>query len=63
MTKTQRPLIDTLLISINIPTNGDEPVLIVGRKNPNESLDIVNAFQGKDAVNIYNQLITVKKGQ
>lgn len=63
MTKTQRPLIDTLLISINIPTNGDETVLIVGRKKPNESLDIVNAFQGKDAVDIYNQLITVKKGQ
>lgn len=63
MTKTQRPLIDTLLISINIPTNGDKTVLIVGRKKPNESLDIVNAFQGKDAVDIYNQLITVKKGQ
>ena len=63
MNKKQRLLTDTLLVSINASTNGDETVLLVGRKRLNESVEIVNAFQGKDAMDLYEQLITVKKGE
>lgn len=58
-----KSLADTLLVSINASTNGDETVLLVGRKRLNESVEIVNAFQGKDAMDLYEQLITVKKGE
>lgn len=58
-----KPLTDTLLVSINSSTDGDETVLLVGRKRLNESVEIVNAFQGKDAMDLYKQLVTVKKGE
>ena len=57
-----KPLTDTLLVSIDSSTDGDETVLLVGRKRLNESVEIVNAFQGKDAMDLYKQLVTVKKG-
>ena len=50
---------ETLLVGVDF-TNG-ENVLIVGRKRPNQSVDIINAFQGKEAEELYNKLIG-KKG-
>lgn len=58
-----KPLTDTLLVSIDSSTDGDETVLLVGRKRLNEFVEIVNAFQGKDAMDLYKQLVTVKKGE
>lgn len=58
-----KPLTDTLLVSIDSSTDGNETVLLVGRKRLNESVEIVNAFQGKDAMDLYKQLVTVKKGE
>lgn len=49
---------DTILVSYVQPTNGDTPILIVGRKRPNKSLDIINAFQGDEASELYIKLIT-----
>lgn len=44
----------------------DEPIVLVGNKSksvPGE-VDIVNAFQGQDAIDIYNKLTVVnKKGE
>lgn len=45
---------DTLLVS----RSGD--VLVVGRKRPNETVDIVNAFQGEEAEELYKKLIEKK---
>ena len=45
---------DTLLVSIDLTTNGDNAVLIVGRKKQN---------QGEEAVELYNRLVTVGKGE
>lgn len=44
-------------------TNGDNSVLIVGRKNINKNrIDIINAFEGKEAEDLYLKLTTpVKK--
>ena len=39
----------------------DEGVLIVGRQNDAGGIDILNAFQGKDAMDLYKKLVTVVK--
>ena len=54
-------LSDSLLIGFDRETPTSDPVLIVGRKRKNESVDIINAFQGKEALDIYEKLTTVKK--
>lgn len=54
---------DTLLVSVDLTTNGDNTVLIVGRKKPNQAVNVINAFQGEEAVELYNRLITVEKGE
>lgn len=41
----------------------DKPILIVGKKRINKSIDIINAFEGDEAVELFNRLITVKKGE
>lgn len=46
---------DTLLVSLA----GE--VLIVGKKKPNQSVEIVNAFQGEEARKMYDLLVK-KKG-
>lgn len=51
---------DTILISINFH-NPDTGVLIVGRKRPNQSVEIINAFQGEEALKLYKKLVTKKE--
>ena len=58
-----KPITDTLLASIDSATNDDSAVLVVGRKRPNQSVEIINAFQSEDAINLYKLLTTVKKGE
>ena len=54
-------LSDSLLIGFDRETPTSDPVLIVGRKRMNESVDIINAFEGKEALDIYEKLTTVNK--
>lgn len=50
--------VNTILISFNpCDSNGNE-LLLIGRKEANKPVDIINAFQGKEAVELYNKLIT-----
>ena len=56
-------LSDTVLVSFDRESPASDPVLIVGRKRKNQSVDIINAFQGDDAVELYNRLITIKKSE
>ena len=59
-----KSITDTLLVSIDlVPINSDNSILIVGRKRPNQSVEIINAFQGEDAIELYKLLTTVKKGE
>ena len=51
---------DTILVGFNRYKNGDNTVLIVGRKRPNESVDIINAFEGDEALELYRRLVTKK---
>lgn len=52
---------ESLLIGVDFTNGEDVGILIVGRKRPNQSVDIINAFQGKEAYELYNKLIG-KKG-
>ena len=51
-------LSDTLLVSISF-SDKDSGVLVVGRKN--QSVEIVNAFQGEEALKLYKKLVTKKE--
>ena len=52
---------ESLLVGVDFTNGEDVGVLIVGRKRPNQSVDIINAFQGKEAEELYDKLIG-KKG-
>ena len=52
---------ESLLVGVDFTNGEDVGILIVGRKRPNQSVDIINAFQGKEAEELYNKLIG-KKG-
>lgn len=58
-----KSITDTLLVSIDLSASENNAVLIVGRKKPNQSVEIVNAFDGEEAVALYKKLTTVKKGE
>lgn len=58
-----KSLTDTLLVSIDLSASENNAVLIVGRKKPNQSVEIVNAFDGEEAVALYKKLTTVKQGE
>lgn len=51
---------DTLLVSIDI-REGGSALMLVGRKRKGEMLEIINTFQGEEAKDIYNKLITKKE--
>lgn len=52
----------TLIVGIDFSKGEDVGVLIVKRKRPNDSVEIINAFQGEEARWMYERLIT-KKGE
>lgn len=62
----QMPLNDVLLVGYDF-THGDKYNCIIVGKNNGKTIDIINAFQGDDAVALYEMLTTpakkkVKKG-
>ena len=53
---------DSFLVGVDFTRNKDVGVLVVGYKKMNESVDIVNAFQGIEAWNLYKKLSTSRPG-
>lgn len=53
-------VMDSIIIGYN-QSESNNTVLIVGRKGPKQSVEIINAFQGEEAKELYERLIT-KKG-
>lgn len=49
---------DSLIIGLDFDYEKETGVLVVGRKLPNQNVDIINAFQGKEAIELYKKLIT-----
>ena len=50
-----------LIIGYNFSNGEDNGVLIVGTRIKGQNTDIINAFQGKEAKEIFEKLIAVKK--
>ena len=48
---------ESLLVSVCLNSD-DTGVLIVGRQNRKGGIDIVNAFQGEEAMKLYTKLMT-----
>lgn len=51
----------SLIIGYDIGHNSDNKVLVIGKRGPSGSVEIVNAFQGDEAEELYNKLITKKE--
>lgn len=56
-----RELNDCILVSVDFSHGKNADVMIVGRKRPNDTAEIINAFQGEEARELYDRLTTVKK--
>ena len=54
-------MIDSLLIGVDFSNTDGTGVLIVGRKRMNQSVEIINAYQGDDARALY-EMLTTKAG-
>lgn len=52
---------ESLLVGVDFTNGEDSSVLIVGRKRPNQSVEIINAFQGEEAEELYKKLIGNEK--
>ena len=52
---------DCILVSFDEGRDDEIPILIVGRKHFRKEVDIINAFQGDEARELYNRLITRKE--
>lgn len=51
-----------VIVSWDFSHSPDKHILLVGRKTPRADVEVINAFQGKEAHDIYEKLVTVKKG-
>lgn len=51
----------SLIIGYDISHTSDNKVLVIGKRGPSGSVEIVNAFQGDEAEELYNNLITKKE--
>ena len=58
----EKEIQDTILVSVDFTNGKDLSVMVVGRKRPNQTVEIINALQGKEAEDLYSKLVTpVKK--
>lgn len=54
---------DTIMVSFSQQSDRDHAVLIVGKKKKGAAIDIINAFKGEEAIELYERLITRKGGK
>lgn len=52
---------ESLIVGIDISENRDTAVLIVGKKQPKKATEILNAFQGEEAIELYMKLINKRE--
>jgi len=54
-------MVDSILVSVDFSNINDTGVMVVGRKRMNQSIDIINAFDGDEARELYEKLVTKKE--
>lgn len=52
----------SVIVSWDFSKGKDVGVLLVGEKKPGKDAEIINAFQGQEAVDIYKKLMIVNTG-
>lgn len=52
---------DTILVCFDWEHGIDKAVLAVGRRRPNHTVEVINAFAGDEAIEIYRKLIEKKE--
>ena len=52
----------TTSLLVGFDFSDDKAIVVVGRKRKNQSVEIINAFEGDEAVDIYKKLVGDKKG-
>lgn len=56
------PTHGALIVSWDFSHGPDKHILLVGRKTPKVDVEVINAFQGQEAHDIYEKLTARKKG-
>ena len=56
-----KPTNGAFIVSWDFTNGKDKSILLVGKKRLGHAVEIVNAFQGEEAEEIYEKLATVKK--
>lgn len=51
---------DAIIVSIDYNESDRTGVLLVGRKRRGGGIDIINAFSGNEALELYKKLVTIK---
>ena len=51
----------SVIVGFDYKKDSDNAVLIVGQKNPNMSISIINAFQDEEAKQLWEKLTTRKE--
>ena len=52
---------DSVLVGFSVDPKKNTPVLIVGRKPKNKPVEVINAFEGEEAQNLWNKLVVKKE--
>ena len=53
----------SLIIGYDISHTSDSKMLVIGKRGPSGFVEIVNAFQGDEAEELYNKLITKQENK
>lgn len=61
MKQNKQNLENVLLVGFTASNSKDIPVLIVGKKDKDGLIDVLNAFTGEEAAELYKKLTTVVK--
>ena len=58
--KDNRYEAESYLVSFGFDDSGNVTVALVGKKNPKDAVDVINAFTGDDAEELHKKLTTKK---
>lgn len=52
---------DSVIVAYDVTNGVDKALLLVGKKKLNKAADIINAFSGKEAEELWLKLTTIKE--
>lgn len=55
--------VGSVIVSWDFSNGKDRGILLVGKKKPRDVVEVINAFQGPEAEELYHKLITRKDGK